>query len=66
MFRPNDYVNGKKAKVVADIDIVKGGKYSIHFVNPSHVEVTYSGLFGLGILLNKKIPNQNIQIAIGV
>lgn len=65
MFRPNDYINGKKAKIIADFDIVKSGDYSIHFENPSHIKVTYMGLFGFGILLNKKIPNQDIKIVIG-
>jgi hypothetical protein len=65
MFRQNDYVNGKKAKIVADIDIDKGGLFSIHFENASHVKVTYMGRFGLGLLSRKKILNKDIKIVIG-
>ena len=61
----NDYVNYKKAKVVADVDILKSGKYSIHFENPSQLKVIYMGCFGLEIFLNRRIPNKNITIAIG-
>ncbi|WP_299115270.1 hypothetical protein [uncultured Winogradskyella sp.] len=64
-FRTNHYVSGKKAKVIADVDIDKRSKYSIHFENPSHIKVIFMGPFGLGILLNRKIPNSEIKISIG-
>ena len=50
---------------VADVDILKSGKYSIHFENPSQLKVIYMGCFGLEIFLNRRIPNKNITVAIG-